>query len=108
MINCTVDDYAWVMEGADPPVPRCQNQSESYATIKASYEYEYSLQNISNIIVYWLLCRVFPKLTSLSTLLQGELFNIVGDCKTPCLWTDFTPHIVNYDEPQLVGSGELC
>ena len=42
MINCTLDDYAWVMEGADPPVPRCQNQSESYATIKASYEYEYS------------------------------------------------------------------
>lgn len=68
MINCTLDDYAWVMEGADPPVPRCQNQSESYATIK-----------------------------------DGD-FKVVGDCKTPCLWTDFTPRIVNYDDTHYVDS----
>ena len=39
IINCTLDDFAWVMEGADPVMPRCKNQSESYAAIKASLEY---------------------------------------------------------------------
>ena len=37
-INCTLDMYDWIMEGADSQAPRCQNQSESYSILKASYE----------------------------------------------------------------------
>ena len=93
MINCTVDDYAWVMEGADPPVPRCQNQSESYATIKASYEYEYSLQNISNIIVYyaeyspnWQVYLLFYRVSYL-ILLETAKLPACGPTSHLILWT---------------------
>ena len=36
-IDCTLDMYDWIMEEADSLVPRCQNESESYSTLKASH-----------------------------------------------------------------------
>ena len=38
-INCTLDTYDWVMAGADPPVPQCRNQTESYGVMKARNDY---------------------------------------------------------------------
>ena len=87
MINCTLDDFEWVTDGAHPPLTRCQNQSESYATLKASLLHQED--------------KIINKFKGMFVPLQeaGD-FAILGECETPCQWIDFTPRLTNYDDSQ--------
>ena len=90
-INCTLDMYDWIMEGAYSEIPRCQNQSESYSTLKASFEVIITSQRCFSII---------------SSQEQKDV-DITGGCKPPCRWTDFSPHLMNYGDTGYVGSRHL-
>ena len=33
MINCTLDGFEWITDGAHPPLTRCHNQTEGHAAL---------------------------------------------------------------------------